>query len=330
MLKIPFFRLGTWKHPVYGDIKGTQEMFDQMLANFKSNVLGRPPFIRIGHDKGNGSTFGDVAAEAWVKEIVQEGDVLYAMAEPTNQEVSDNIKSKRYRFASSEFTANGVNKETGAKVGALLSAIGLTNDPFLTRLPESVALADQPDLFFMDYQVLSEDKGGKRNMDILEVLKKLSETVTGFVTGQQKTNEDTTKSLAEMQVKLAEAQAINIKLSAAADNSENERKLAVVDSQAKDMVAQGIPPVMVEQWKQLAVSEAGSSTIKLADGKEITQADSMKNMLLAMPEANRIKFGQSGAQGGDPSEAEKIKLAADEDIIAAGGRLDKETGKYII
>ena len=329
MLKIPFFRLGTWKHPVYGDIKGTQEMFDQMLANFKSNVLGRPPFIRIGHDKGNGSTFGDVAAEAWVKDIVQEGDVLYAMAEPTNPEVSENIKSKRYRFASSEYNGNYTDRETGKKVGSVLEAIALTNEPFLTKLPEAIALAAQPDLFIMDYK-LSEDKGGKGNMDLNELVKKLSEMFNPFFVKQEKTNEETATALKEVQKQLAEAQAINIKLSAVADNSEAQRKLAVVDSQVKDMVAEGIPPVMVEQWKQLAVSEAGSSTIKLSDGKEITQADSMKNMLLAMPKENRIQLGQRGAQGGDPSDAEKIKLAADEDIIAAGGRLDKETGKYII
>ncbi|GMB00916.1 phage protease [Pelosinus sp. IPA-1] len=330
MLKIPFFRLGTWKHPAYGDIKATQTFLSEMMDNFKKNVLGREVFIRIGHDKGSGETFGGAEAKGWVKELKQEGDVIYAFTEPATPEDEKLVKDKRYKFASAEYNENYTDRESGKKVGPVLLAIALTNEPFLTKLPEAIVLAEQPDLFIMDYQLLSEDKGGKEKMDILEMLKKLSETVTGFVTGQQKTNEDTTKALAEMKVKLEEAQAINIKLSAAADNSESERKLAVVESQVKDMVAEGIPPVMVEQWKQLAVSEAGSSTIKLADGKEMTQADSMKAMLLAMPKENRIQLGQKGQQGGDPTEAEKIKLAADEDIIAAGGRLDEKTGKYII
>ena len=88
-LKIPFFRLGTWKHPVYGDLKITQGTFDQILANFKSNVLGRPPFIRIGHDKSNNQTFGYAPAEGWVHDLKQEGDILFAEVEPTSPEAED-------------------------------------------------------------------------------------------------------------------------------------------------------------------------------------------------------------------------------------------------
>ena len=328
MLKIPFFRLGTWKHPAYGDIKATQKFLSDMMDNFKKNVLGREVFIRLGHDKGGKSTFGDTEAKGWVKELKQEGDVVYAYAEPATPEDEKLVKDKKYRFASAEYTDDYTDKETGNKSGPVLFAIALTNEPFLTRLPEAVVLAEQPDLFFMDYQALS-DEGGKEKMNLEDLFKKLSEMFNPFFVKQEKTNEDNTKALADMQKKLADQEVLNVKLAESAANAEVARKLAVLDTKAAAMVAEGIPPVMVATWKQLAASDTGNATVKLADGKEATQADAMEAMLLSLPKENRIKLGQAGAQGEIPDQ-DKIKLAAEADVIALGGRIDKETGKYVI
>lgn len=331
MLKIPFFRLGSWKHPIYGDLRITQQTFDQMLANFKAGVLGREPFIRLGHDAAGKNVFGDAEALGWVKEIRQEGDVLAAAVEPVSEAVAALIKEKRYRFASAEFTANGTDKETGQSVGALLSAIALTNEPFLTRLPEATLLADGGQLFYMDYEI----KGGT---GMEEMLKKLAETIKGFISSNQaqqselkaaveSQQQEAQKQLAEMktimenQVKLAEEKA---KLESQA------RVLAEVEKTAAALVAEGIPPVMVAQWKQLAVSDAGQATIKLADAggqiKDTTQADAIKAMLLALPKEHRVAMEQRGTQS-EPDD--KVKLSCDADIVALGGEVTAD-GKYRI
>ena len=332
MLKIPFFRLGSWKHPVYGDLRITQQTFDQMLANFHSGVLGREPFIRVGHDAAGKNVFGDAEALGWVREIRQEGDVLAAVVEPVSEAVAMLIREKRYRFASAEFTANGTDKETGQNVGALLSAIALTNEPFLTRLPEATLLADGGELFYMDYD---EIKGGT---GMEEMLKKLAETIKGFISSNQAQQsalkaaveaqqQEAQKQLAEMktlmenQVKLAEEKA---KLESQA------RVLAEVEKTAAALVAEGIPPVMVAQWKQLAISEQGQTTIKLADAKgqlqDTTQADAIKAMLLALPKEHRVAMEQRGTQS-EPDD--KVKLACDADIVALGGEVTAD-GKYKI
>ena len=327
MLKIPFFRLGKWVHPVYGELNITQKIFDQVLVNFKSGVLGQEPFVRIGHDLPTKQVFGDTEALAWIKNIVQEGDVLVAMGEPVNEEVSQLIKEKRYRFASAEYSEHGRNRETGKDVGALLSAIALTNEPFLTKLPEATLLANGGDLFYMDYK----ETGGNK---MEELLKKLAESFKNFVTSSKadqeemkKQQEAAQKQLADMQkmmtdqVKLAEEKA---KLASQA------RVLAEAEKTAAELVAQGIPPIMVAQWKSLAISEQGRTVVKLADAKgemqDTTQADAIKNMLLALPKEHRIDMSQKGTQS-EPED--KVKLACDADILALGGEVTAD-GKYRI
>lgn len=349
-LRIPFFRLGKWKHPLYGELHITQDTFNQMLANFKSNVLGRPPFIRIGHDKGNGTTFGYAPAEGWVTDLKQEGDILFGEVDPTSKEAEENIRTKRYRFSSAEYNPDGVDRETGKKVGALLSAIALTNEPFLTKLPEATLLADTPDMFYLDFSEIKEENKNMPDTEVKTMLQKLSESLNSFITSFKPapvpaTNpitDETAQKLAAMQEQMQQFSTLqgqvqeltqsNQQLLSQLGTETKSRLAAEVDREAAAMVALGIPPIMVEQWKVLAVSDAGQVTVKLAaqDGKEvsISQAEAMKNMLLALPAEHRIQFGQEGSQAA-PMAEEKIKLSCDEDVKILGGEVTAD-GKYKI
>lgn len=345
-LKIPFFRLGKWKHPIYGEVNITERIFAEIKENFKKNVLGRPPFVRIGHDKPGAQKFGYAPAEGWVTKIRQEGDVLYAEVTPTTPEAEENIRTKRYRFSSAEYTPQGTNRETGQSVGALLSAIALTNEPFLTKLPEATLLADQPDTFYMDFAEMEgdgrmEDKN-KENEGMLDaVLQKLSDLMNGLKAGVNPAPapkvaaapEGTEQKLAALEAQIAELTTQNQALASQIGVEAVKRHLAEVEREAAAMVAQGIPPVMVGQWKTLALSVDAGATIKLADDKggevQLSQAEAMKKMLLALPAEHRIKFSQTGTQSA-PKPEEEIKLSCDADVLAMGGAVDAKTGKYMI
>jgi Mu-like prophage I protein. len=169
-MQIPFFRLGTWVHPYYETLEITQRVFDDIIKNFESGVLGRKVFVRLGHD-GYKETFGDAEAVGWVEEIRQEGDLLIAIATPASEDDEKLIEDGKYRYASAEYSDPGVDRETGNAVGALLSAIALTNEPFLTKLPEATMLAVPPGKFFLDYQLAEENKEGNKVEKILEAIK---------------------------------------------------------------------------------------------------------------------------------------------------------------
>jgi len=167
MLKIPFFRIGAWKHPLYGDIEGTQSKFNCFINNFKNNVLQQKPFVRIGHLKDRSDTVNKTDIKAIVKDMVQEGDTLYAVCEPQSSDIENLIKYKQYRYASAEYVENYFDKSTGKNVGAVLKGIGLTNEPFLTHLPDNI----QVDKIYLDY--INKDKGDGKNMN--EFIKALSQ-----------------------------------------------------------------------------------------------------------------------------------------------------------
>lgn len=332
-LKIPFFRLGKWQHPQYGTIEGNQGKFDSITKNFKRNVLGRPPYIRLGHIKEGAVTFGDSPAEAWVYNIVQEGDIIYALAHPTSEEIVDAVRNKRFRFASPEYQENYINKETGANEGPTLTAIGLTNEPFLTRLPDTVALAEQPLSIYLDFKEVKEPMEN-------EFLKKLSDAMTKFFegfkppAGSGMTDEERRK-LAEidtLKVQLAETQQ---KLGLAETHASGAARTAwvtQVESRINALVAKGIPPVMCEQAKAFLLSSpsADTATIKLSDGKEISLADQVFSMLEALPEDHRVKMSQLGHHETSKADSpEEIKKLADEDVRAMGGKVT-EDGKYIL
>jgi hypothetical protein len=153
MLKIPVAKLGSWVHPVYKRVEFTQRDFDEMIRNFKNNVLGFPPYCRYGHSKYPNSVDAEPSVGE-VKALIQEGNVLYAIVEPNNEETVEEIRTKKYRFSSPELTRNFIDKNTGKNVGTVLTAIALTNAPFLPNLPDNQVLSnncpDSKDFFVLN------------------------------------------------------------------------------------------------------------------------------------------------------------------------------------
>lgn len=307
-LKIPIFRTGTWKHPVYGILKGNQQIFDGMIDNFRKNVLGRPPFVRLGHSKGNAATFGDEPAEAWVSDLVQEGNVLYALAWPTSNEIVEAVRNKRYRFASPEYVPDYTDKETGQKVGPVLEAVGLTNEPFLTKLPEAVVLSDPPETFYLDHEEVKEMPENELLKENNSLLKKLSDALTKFFENIKPGTAETGGLSEADRQKLAEVDDLKLKLSTMeakltesvtkTTKAQSDVWTAQVDARLNALVAAGVPPVMCEQAKTvlLANPEMGTTMIKLADNKEISMAEQIYATLEALPKEHRIQLAHFGTQ----------------------------------
>lgn len=352
-LKIPFFRLGTWKHPKYGVLQITQQFLTQLAANFRSGLPGSPPYVRLGHDKDAAeakATFGDTPSLGWVKDLVQEGNVLYALADPTDPKVVEWVRSKQYRFASAEYEVNHVSRETGQPVGPVLTAIGLTNEPFLTRLPEAVALAAPPDAFYLDCE---EVKPVGMKLSFTELVKKLAAVFGAEVedapaavdpaggahapvaTPAATLPADVSAKLAEldaMKAKLAAQEEEQKRLATQAAEAQKAQRKAEVDKLAAELVGEGIPPAMIEGLRPLLLADTGAAVgkIKLADNseKEVTQSDLILQSLRALPEAQRVKFGQAGGQD-DGNTAAKLAETIKADVLALGGTV-REDGKFVL
>lgn len=329
LLKIPVGRIGQWKHPKYGTIKMSQQTFDEMIRNFREKTIGRDPFIRIGHDKGNDPTFGGAKAEGWIQDLVQEGDVLYALADPTNPDIAEMVRTKQYRYASPEYEENYRSKEDGSFKGAVLHALALTNEPFLTRLPEARLLADPPDTFYLDFEEVSlgmdkidqlldqqkETNGFLRKLADFFMGRKPEDTPPGGTTPATPTQTPEQIKLAEMETKLAETQR-------ALRTAEVERKLA-------EYVAKGIPPAVIDHYRPILLADNGEKVVKLEDDKMVSVSEQIYATLDAFPESTRVKLSQMGEQHTPPApdSPEAVKKLADETMKELGYTVD-EQGRY--
>ncbi|MED0680580.1 phage protease [Aneurinibacillus thermoaerophilus] len=369
MLKIPFFRLGQWQHPLYGKIEGTKQMFSQMIENFKNNVLGRPPFVRIGHDKANNTTFGSVAALGWVKDIVEEDGVLYGLADPTTPEAQEYIRTGRYKFASAEYDPDYTDKETGKKMGPTLLAISLTNEPFLTRLPEARVLSDQPDAFFMDFKeegntvTVPNNQQPQPNEEVSFWRKLAMMAMNGFRLSDQpepvataaqtqpaaqpnggeggaSAPQQTTDVAAQLEEERRKREELENQLKEVQNAQQqaqkqalSDRRDALVKAKEQELIAKGIPPAMIEPIKQFVLSqpvEMATGTIKLSDDKEVSFIDNAFAPLDALPESARVPLGQAGTQHSPtPQQRHEDMVKLCDEDVQAIGGRI-ENGKYIL
>jgi len=341
-LKIPVGRIGEWKHPKYGTIKMSQQTFDDMKRNFNAKTIGRDPFVRIGHGKADDPTFGTTASEGWVQGLEQEGDVLFALADPTNPQVVEHVKSQRYRYASPEYQDNYRSKEDGSLKGAVLEAIALTNEPFLTRLPEARVLADPPDTFYLDYEEVSP-----RMEDMKQMLEQQKETngflrkLADFFAGRKPEDVVTPTTGGAGTATITEPTPEQKKLADTiqAQNEEIGRlklgqRTAEVDRKLSDYTAKGIPPAVLGQYRPILLADSGEQTIKLADDKGVETAVSVSDQIYATldayPAEARVKLSQMGEQHTPPAgdSPEAVKKLADETMKELGYTVDDATGRY--
>ena len=131
---IEIFRLGKWKHPLFGMVEGSIDKFKTFISNFKNNVLGRELSIDFKHQP-------DWGAAGWVKDVFIDNDKLKARIELTPKGF-EKIKNKEFRYFSPEYIDNFEDKETGKKFGSTLLGGALTNRPFLTNLAPVVIMSE--------------------------------------------------------------------------------------------------------------------------------------------------------------------------------------------
>lgn len=133
-IKAPVARLGVWSHPSYGTVEFSQKDFDEMVSNWKANVMGHEPPLYLGHPTDI-AALGGAPAIGFLNQLVQDGDTLYGLYEPVDKEALADVAEGKYRYSSCEVTRQATSKVDGAPIGTLLTALALTNEPFLTNLP---------------------------------------------------------------------------------------------------------------------------------------------------------------------------------------------------
>lgn len=187
-LKIPVARLGIWDHPVYGKVVFSQKDFDDIVRNFREDEIGFEPYLRYGHSRYPGAADGEPGT-AFAHDLVQESDVLYGIFDPVTDEVVREIQTGQYRYSSAEITRNAQGKKPGrGPIGTVLSAVALTNAPYIPGLPRNQVLSNSPvdtTFFVVDMPVVQQEehlmstRGAGLDRSEVSFLKKLVQFFSG-------------------------------------------------------------------------------------------------------------------------------------------------------
>jgi len=116
--------LGTYEHPIYGEIDFTADKIQQFADNVNNGVRGTELDIDYDHKEYGGQAAG------WVKQAEARTDGLWILVEWTKQ-AAELIKNKAYKYFSPEFDDEWTNPKTKTTYSNVLFGGGITNRPFL-------------------------------------------------------------------------------------------------------------------------------------------------------------------------------------------------------
>lgn len=163
---------GKWNGHVAGQFAFTRATFEQIVANFRKDPrytrrAGQPPVTEASpeqiasgdydvlqwdfhHASEMAPTEGNIAAQGapsqgWVLELkIAEHEGKCALAALTRwlEPARTYIKTDRYKFCSVSVWLDATDPASGENVGAVLTSIAITNNPFLQGLPPLRASRD--------------------------------------------------------------------------------------------------------------------------------------------------------------------------------------------
>lgn len=135
--EIQVLQVGSWKHPVYGNIKISEKDLDEFVKNFESDVR-RDLAITEGHPVGD----EELPAVGWFKQLINKGrDGLWAVIEWT-KEGKALLEGRAYKYFSPEFYDTYEDPEDHKVYKKVLVGGALTNRPYFKGL-QAVMLSEQ-------------------------------------------------------------------------------------------------------------------------------------------------------------------------------------------
>ena len=130
------FPIGEWHSTIYQDLALTEDLANEMIANFEAGILGTEPVV-----DSSGKHDTSVPAAGWVKRVYlasyEEGDVtglaLWEDVKWTGFGAAM-LSDDQYKYGSVEIGPVTLN-DTGEKVENVLRSLTLTNTPVLRLMP---------------------------------------------------------------------------------------------------------------------------------------------------------------------------------------------------
>lgn len=271
---VEILRMGTFNHPIYGQLNFNQTTFNTIINNFKNNVRGIEIAVNIDH----GLSTTKYESAGWFRKLHQVGTKLMAEIEWTPLGLSK-IKDGLYKYFSPEIDKNYTDAEHNIKYGETLIGGALTNYPFIKKMAPVILSEQNYELNLITTYKEEGKKGGNYNMNekllkILELSDKATDKdievkIQEYVT--KSTNFDNLKT--EFDKLEKDKEVLEISLNELKNNKTN---VDIENTKLNERIASIENQLMEAQWDKIysiALSE-GKMTPKM---QEKFKAQYMKN-----------------------------------------------------
>lgn len=124
-------REGRWLGHPQGAFEFTRQRFEEMERNFRRR-LGTPLKVNFEHED-HVEPGQPKPARGRVHDLAVRPDGLWGLVE-FGPEARAGYEAGGWRFASAEVSLDGVDRETGERCGAVMTALALTDDPWVLGL----------------------------------------------------------------------------------------------------------------------------------------------------------------------------------------------------
>ena len=244
---IQVFRKGEWKHPRYGKLKFTDDIFSGFIKNFNDRVRGIDLAVDAEHEPEKGAC-------AWIKQLEQRGEGLWAQVEWTPiglRLIADGV----FRYVSGDFDYTWKSEETGKKYENVLFGCALTNRPFVKGM-SPVNLSEFR-------EELEKDENIRNAFQLAEDILKLKEGETVKTDAELLASKDDSTLTPEEKVR----KGILLKKQALSDRAKAVG--LAEDAEEEDIVAAETKKTLSERAKKIGLKEDAIEAEIVAKEKEL-------------------------------------------------------------
>jgi phage I-like protein len=276
--EVQILRVGSFKHPKYGQFDITSETLSEFKRNFDARVRG----IDVAFDYFHKS---DEEAAGWPEglELRENGTELWGINVEWTPTAQQKLADKEIRYFSPDFAFKWEDPESGNVYNNVLFGGGLTNRPFVKEMKAIVADELQGEIYMNELEKaqaalkLSEEKVTKLSEEKVAMEKQMADMP------KPDKVQALEQQIAALQAELAKekqagevAMAEKKKLEEAAKLSEKEKEFNVLLSEGKACAAQKdayISGNVVEFGKLAAKPNMqGNGNVNLHENDDATKA----------------------------------------------------------
>lgn len=172
--EVQLLRTGEFDHDFHGEMIITQDLLREMKKNFDDGVRGIDLAVDYAHESW-------AEAAGWIKNVIlkEHDNELWIQVKWTD-EATEKLNDKRLRYISAEFDTNYKDSETGKKFGAVLFGAGLTNRPFIKKMPPILGEGLPPEMqqkFVEAVVALAEHQSKPKKEDNIMTFEEISKAI---------------------------------------------------------------------------------------------------------------------------------------------------------